>query len=169
MTDKPKTDFMDGIAGNFKPLMILLVVLIYFGITINRYYEKHNKSYEQVSITKLTGIDDKEEFELTGFKIKEAEIKGQEQGGIGLYGNETDAKPKATIIVKDVAVFLKSFKTKNKIIAKPFQGIHQGSPKFLKNYIINYGVLDKDNREKTFLIYEEYFTWKSVFWSYHSI
>lgn len=163
MTDKPKTDFMDGIAGNFKPLMILLVVLIYFGITINRYYEKYNKSYEQVSITKLTGLDDKKEFELSGFKIKETEIKGQEEGGIGLYVNDTDAKPRATIIVEDVAVFLKSFKTKNKIIAKPFQGIHQGSPKFLKNYIINYGVEDENNELKTLLIHEEYFTWKSVF------
>ncbi|RZL34823.1 MAG: hypothetical protein EOP00_30925, partial [Pedobacter sp.] len=156
MSDKPKTDFMDGIAGNFKPLMILFGVLIYFGITINRYYEKYNKSYEQVSITKLTGLDDKEEFELAGFKIKETEIKGQEQGGIGLYVNETDAKPRATIIVEDVEVFFKSFKTKNKIIAKPFQGIHQGSPKFLKNYIINYGVEDENNELKTLLVYEEY-------------
>jgi len=46
MTDKPKTNLMDSIAGNFKPLMILLVVLIYFGITIKRYADKHNKSYE---------------------------------------------------------------------------------------------------------------------------
>lgn len=163
MINNTKTDFMDGIAGNFKPLMILFGVLIYFGITINRYYEKYNKSYEQVSITKLTGLDDKEEFELAGFKIKETEIKGQEQGGIGLYVNETDAKPRATIIVEDVEVFFKSFKTKNKIIAKPFQGIHQGSPKFLKNYIINYGVEDENNELKTLLVYEEYFSWKSVF------
>lgn len=162
MTDKPKTNLMDSIAGNFKPLMILLVVLIYFGITIKRYADKHNKSYEQVSITKLTGIDDKEEFELTGFKIKETEIKGQEEGGIGLYVNETDAKPKATIVVKDVENFLTSFKTKKKIIAKPFRGIHQGSPKFLKNYIINFGVEDENNELKTLLVHEEYFSWKSV-------
>lgn len=163
MNKTHKADFMDGIAGNFKPLMILLVLLIYFGITIKRYADKYNKSYEQVSITKLAGIDDKQEFELSGFKIKEAEIKGQEEGGIGLYMNETDAKPRATIIVDDVENFLTSFKAKHKIIAKPFIGISEGSPKFLKNYIINYGVEDENNELKTLLVHEEYFSWKSVF------
>lgn len=68
MNKTHKADFMDGIAGNFKPLMILLVLLIYFGITIKRYADKYNKRYEQVSITKLAGIDDKKELSLAVLK-----------------------------------------------------------------------------------------------------
>ncbi len=161
MDNKPKTDFMGGIAGVFKPLMILLVGLFFVGKSIKEDYDKYHKIYEQVPITALDRMQS-DEFELTGFKIKEAPLNGKKSGGIDLYVDDKESESNVTVIVDDIGYFLEDYHSKNKIIVKKFEGVHQGSPNEVKEYIATYGVNNSNHKPTKILIYEEYFRWKSV-------
>lgn len=161
MDNKPKTDFMGGIAGVFKPLMILLVGLFFVGKSIKEDYEKYHQTYEQVPITALDRMQS-DEFELTGFKIKEAQLNGKKSGGIDLYVDDKESESNVTVIVDDIGYFLEDYHSKNKIIVKKFEGVHQGSPSEVKEYIATYGVNNSNHKPTKILIYDEYFRWKSV-------
>jgi hypothetical protein len=161
MGNKTKADFMEGIAGVFKPLMILLVGLFFVGKSIKNDFTKYYQTYDQIPITAIDSIQ-LNKFELTGFKIKEMQINGKKSGGIDLYANDEETESKVTIIVDDINHFLEDYHSKNKIIAKKFEGVHQGSPSVVRAYITTYGVNNGNHKPTTILIYEEYFRWKSV-------
>jgi len=156
---------MDGITRSFKPLLILIVGLFFVGKTIKEDYEKYHRAYAKVPITAIRKIDTKE-FELTAFTIKEAELKGRESGGVELYENQNDSVSTATIIVDDIPDFLAVFRKKHKVIAQQFEGVHQGSKKVVKEYILTHGVKDANGELKKILVYEEYFSWKARWWIY---
>lgn len=146
-----KTNFMDGLAGSFKPLMILIVVLIYFGKTIVDDYSKYHRNYQQMPIS--NSEKDVEEFELTAFKIKEDQLNRREEGAVELYEHLEDRKPKVTLLVDDIPTFLEEFHKKHKVIVKQFHGVSEASPKVQQEYIANYGVYDSNGELKTILIH----------------
>lgn len=160
-----KSGFIFRMAGSFKPLMILVVGLFFAGKTIKDDYEKYHKTYDQVPITAIDKVD-ANEFELTGFVVKEAQLSGKKDGGVELYESQNDSIPKATIIVDDIPGFLKVFREKHKVIANQFEGVHQGSKKVVKEYISSYGVKDANGELKKIVVYEEYFSWKARWWLY---
>jgi hypothetical protein len=161
MNNKIKIDFMAGIAGAFKPLMILLVGLFFVGKSIKKDYDRFRQSYEQVSIAAVDSVT-VDEFELTGFRIKEGQLYGEKSGGIDLFNSDKDTESKVTVITKDIDHLLEDYNSKNKIIVKKFEGVHQGTPSAVKEYITAYGVNNSEGKPTTILIYEEYFRWKSV-------
>ncbi|RZJ79394.1 MAG: hypothetical protein EOO47_10940 [Flavobacterium sp.] len=158
-------NFMDRVAGSFKPLLILVVGLFFVGKTVVDDFEKYHKTYDQVQITSIDKTD-ADKFELMGFVIKEAELNEREEGGVELYENQNDSVSKATIIVDNIPGFLKVFRDKHKVIANQFEGVHQGSKKVVKEYIAIYGVKDANGDLKKILVYEAYFSWKARWWIY---
>lgn len=165
MKNNNKRDLMNRIVGSFKSLLILLVGLFFVGKTIKDDYEKYHRTYAQVPIKAIHKIDN-EEFELTEFAIREAELKGRESGGVELYENQNDSMSKATIIVDDIPDFIEVFHEKHKVIARQFEGVHQGSRKVVKEYVANNNLRQTNGELKTIFIYEEYFSWKTAWWLY---
>jgi hypothetical protein len=161
MGNKTKIDFIGGITGVFKPLMILLVGLFFVGKSIKNDYDRYHQSYEQSTIAAIDSVK-ADEFELTGFKIKKAQLYENESNGIDLFVSDKDMESKVTVVVDNTENFLEDYHSRNKIIVKKFEGIHQGSSKALKKYITAYGVNNNQGKPTTILVYREYFRWKSV-------
>lgn len=156
---------MKNSLGSIKPAFILIVAIYFLGKTIWEDYEKYNYTYTQIPITDISNTQLKT-YELVDFIIKDNPLRPKEEGAIELYEGKNDSTPKVVLIVENIDEFRSTFNTKNKIIVNTFNGIHQGSPKFIKNYILSYGMRDFNNELKKVLIYEEYFSWKSVFIKY---